>query len=102
MRMKKRVESLVKHTPKTCDWCGRFIVMVNSEAGTSRPFEIMKDEENRLLQAYDGNLIHAGEHLCKAKCSNCAAGVIIEDGLVFERPPDFKDLDLRKQHKCAK
>lgn len=93
---------MVKHIPKTCEWCGRLIVMVQPETGSPMPFEIMRDEENRLLQAYDGNLIHAGEHLCKAKCSNCAAGVIIEGGLVFERPPDLKDLESRTQHRCAK
>ena len=93
-------ESLAKHVPKTCEWCGRLIVMVDS-SGIPRAYEIMRDEENRLLQAYDGNLIHAGEHLCKARCSNCAVGVVIEDGGVYERPADLRDLEVRKLHKCV-
>lgn len=86
----------------TCEWCGKFVVMVGMEVGSPKMFEIMRDEENRLLQAYDGNLIHAGEHLCKARCSSCAAGVILEEGRVFERPADLKDLSVRMLHKCAK
>ena len=74
--------------------------MVDS-SGVSRAYEIMRDEENRLLQAYDGNLIHAGEHLCKAKCSNCSVGVIIEGVGVYERPADPRDLESRLPHRCA-
>ena len=86
----------------TCEWCGKFVVMVGTEAGSPKMFEIMRDDENRLLQAYDGNLIYAGEHLCKARCSSCAARVILEEGRVFEHPSDMKDLSVRMLHKCAK
>lgn len=94
---------MAKNTPKTCDWCGKLIVVVESDGGMSgKPYEPVRDEENRLLQAYDGNLIHAGEHLCKVRCSNCGTSLIIESGQLYERVMNPPDSEMRRPHHCNK
>ncbi|HZW55982.1 MAG TPA: hypothetical protein VFF30_06805 [Nitrososphaerales archaeon] len=76
-----------KQNPTSCDWCGKFIVLQGYEEIRApwKAFEIMRDEEGRILQAYDGTLIVAQEHRCKVRCSACGDLLIFDSGGLYER-----------------
>ena len=74
-----------------------------SDGAEWRPYEAQRDNDDYLLQAYDGTLIYGYEHRCKARCSTCGIPVIIEKGLLFDRiilEEESKGLATRKAHRC--
>ncbi|MHB8566880.1 MAG: hypothetical protein ACYC7D_06730 [Nitrososphaerales archaeon] len=89
--------------PTDCEWCGKFVILVESAKNSWKPFEVQRDVEERLLQAYDGTLIYGLEHHCKARCSACGTLVINENGKLFSRiilDEGSTVAALRSTHKC--
>ena len=90
---------LSKQRPGDCEWCGKFIVLVESSPNdTWKSFEALRDDSGYLLQAYDGTLIYNNEHTCKARCSACGELVILEGGTLFERSAERQE--HRNVHRC--
>jgi hypothetical protein len=73
--------------PVSCDWCGKFIVMVqfDNQPVPPAPYEFFKDNMGRLVKGDDGLFIIEREHKCKAACSNCGKIIILDSGKLYER-----------------
>ncbi len=79
---------LVKQTPTSCEWCGKFVVSVEYGLGarTDRLHEIHTDESGRLFKDDNDHFILGEEHRCKVVCGSCGTPVIMELGKVYDRP----------------
>ena len=92
--------SEIKQNPATCEWCGKFIVLISSSSKemkvSNAPYEFYLDDMGRLVKDDNDLFLISQEHRCKVTCSKCGKLVIIEKGALYE-----KDSELAKAtHKC--
>ena len=98
--------------PLTCDWCGKFIVMIRFEnqSGSPIPYEFYKDGMGRVVKDDDDLFIIEREHKCKALCSNCGKVIILDSGKLYDRRNGVETtseqngslkLSERKLHRCG-
>jgi endogenous inhibitor of DNA gyrase (YacG/DUF329 family) len=73
-------------TAISCGWCGKFVLSVDEKKTTTRLYEIFTDESGRLVRDKNDAFFVASEHRCKATCGTCGKSVILENGIVYDRP----------------
>lgn len=73
-------------TAISCGWCGKFVLSMDEKKTTTRLYEIFTDESGRLVKDQNDAFFVASEHRCKVTCGTCGKSVILENGLVYDRP----------------